>query len=188
MPWHGRERRRGPRPTLGTPTYIVERDAPEWQFPQPFWARWKRTAIKFVKGIRYDAYPDHEVPFEDLLRHMPVVPPKARPRSRHGEVYLMVIGRKNARLVPLHGASLDHINMAKRMIQGWIAYEIHQVVDQVIAADEENDKGQGLAEYALILALIAIVAIVALLLLGGQIADILEDVANQIPGGATPAP
>jgi Flp pilus assembly pilin Flp len=36
------------------------------------------------------------------------------------------------------------------------------------------DAGQGLAEYALILALIAIVAIVALIFLGGQVSKILS--------------
>ena len=45
-------------------------------------------------------------------------------------------------------------------------------------ADRED--GQGLAEYALILALIAIVAIVALIFLGGQISKILLDVSNSI--------
>ena len=40
--------------------------------------------------------------------------------------------------------------------------------------------GQGLAEYALILALIAIVAIVALIFLGGQISTILSNVSNSI--------
>ena len=40
--------------------------------------------------------------------------------------------------------------------------------------------GQGLAEYALILALIAIVAIVALIYLGGQISDILSRVGTSI--------
>jgi pilus assembly protein Flp/PilA len=34
-----------------------------------------------------------------------------------------------------------------------------------------EDRGQGLAEYALILALIAIVAIVALLFMGSQVSD-----------------
>ena len=41
-------------------------------------------------------------------------------------------------------------------------------------------RGQGLAEYALILALIAIVAILALLFLGGQISGILSDVGNSV--------
>ncbi len=45
------------------------------------------------------------------------------------------------------------------------------------AADEG---GQGLAEYALILALIAIVAIIALIFLGGQISKILSDVGKSI--------
>lgn len=44
-------------------------------------------------------------------------------------------------------------------------------------ADED---GQGLAEYALILALIAIVAIVALIFLGGQISDKLSVVGNAL--------
>ena len=43
-----------------------------------------------------------------------------------------------------------------------------------------EEAGQGLAEYALILALVAIVAIVALIFLGGQISGILVDVSNNL--------
>jgi pilus assembly protein Flp/PilA len=43
-----------------------------------------------------------------------------------------------------------------------------------------TDEGQGLAEYALILALIAIIAIVALIFLGGQISGILSDVGHSL--------
>ena len=43
-----------------------------------------------------------------------------------------------------------------------------------------DDDGQGLAEYALILALIAIVAIVALLLLGGQVSKVLSTVGKSV--------
>jgi pilus assembly protein Flp/PilA len=43
-----------------------------------------------------------------------------------------------------------------------------------------NDDGQGLAEYALILALIAIVAIVALLFLGDQISSILFTIGDSV--------
>ncbi len=43
-----------------------------------------------------------------------------------------------------------------------------------------DDEGQGLAEYALILALIAIIAIVALIFLGGQISNILHQVGNSV--------
>jgi len=45
---------------------------------------------------------------------------------------------------------------------------------------DENEEGQGLAEYALILALIAIVAIVALIFLGGQVSKILSTVGNSV--------
>ena len=41
-------------------------------------------------------------------------------------------------------------------------------------------RGQGLAEYALILALIAIIAIVALVFLGGQTSKILSSLGNSI--------
>lgn len=43
-----------------------------------------------------------------------------------------------------------------------------------------DDKGQGLAEYALILALIAILAIVALGVLGGQVRTILSTIGASI--------
>jgi pilus assembly protein Flp/PilA len=43
-----------------------------------------------------------------------------------------------------------------------------------------SDKGQGLAEYALILALIAIIAIIALIFLGGQVSSILSTVGNSV--------
>ena len=43
-----------------------------------------------------------------------------------------------------------------------------------------DDEGQGLAEYALILALIAIIAIVALIFLGGQVSTILSTVGSSV--------
>ena len=43
-----------------------------------------------------------------------------------------------------------------------------------------REEGQGLAEYALILALIAIVAIVALIFLGGQVSGILSTVGQSV--------
>jgi pilus assembly protein Flp/PilA len=45
---------------------------------------------------------------------------------------------------------------------------------------QRDEEGQGLAEYALILALIAIIAIVALIFLGGQISTILSTVGNSL--------
>jgi Flp pilus assembly pilin Flp len=43
-----------------------------------------------------------------------------------------------------------------------------------------RDQGQGLVEYALIVALIAIVALVALLFMGTQISSILSAIAERI--------
>lgn len=54
------------------------------------------------------------------------------------------------------------------------------VMHKLIAAFRRADLGQGLAEYALILALIAIVAIIALIFLGGQVSSILSNVGNSV--------
>jgi pilus assembly protein Flp/PilA len=54
---------------------------------------------------------------------------------------------------------------------------LYALISSLFVRDEE---GQGLAEYALILALIAILAIVALLFLGGQIKTVLSTVGNSI--------
>ena len=51
---------------------------------------------------------------------------------------------------------------------------------KVLNALDRDEEGQGLAEYALILALIAIVAIIALIFLGGQVSKILSNVGNSI--------
>jgi pilus assembly protein Flp/PilA len=50
----------------------------------------------------------------------------------------------------------------------------------LISSLRSDEDGQGLAEYALILALIAIVAIIALIFLGGQVSEILSDVGNSV--------
>jgi pilus assembly protein Flp/PilA len=52
-----------------------------------------------------------------------------------------------------------------------------------------DEKGQGLAEYALILVLIAIVCVAALVFLGGSISGVLNEVGTNLaaqPGGSTP--
>jgi pilus assembly protein Flp/PilA len=53
-------------------------------------------------------------------------------------------------------------------------------LNALIALFRRDEKGQGLAEYALILALIAIVAIIALIFLGGQVKTILSTVGDSI--------
>ena len=50
----------------------------------------------------------------------------------------------------------------------------------LIALVDRDEEGQGLAEYALILALIAIVAIIALIFLGTQVSTILSTVGGSI--------
>ena len=54
---------------------------------------------------------------------------------------------------------------------------IYLRVMEIIDRDED---GQGLAEYALILALIAIVAIIALIFLGTQVSGILSTVGSSV--------
>ena len=49
-----------------------------------------------------------------------------------------------------------------------------------LASLRSDEEGQGLAEYALILALIAIVAIAALVFLGGQISAILSSIGQAL--------
>ena len=50
----------------------------------------------------------------------------------------------------------------------------------LISFIRRNDKGQGLAEYALILTLIALVAIIALIFLGTQVSTILDTVGKSV--------
>ena len=54
------------------------------------------------------------------------------------------------------------------------------LVARMLAAARRGEEGQGLAEYALILALIAIVAIIALIFLGNQVSQILSNVGHSV--------
>ena len=58
--------------------------------------------------------------------------------------------------------------------------QLYAAVQSLIARFEREEDGQGLAEYALILALIAIVAIVALIFLGTQVSSILSKVGKSV--------
>jgi pilus assembly protein Flp/PilA len=203
MAWSGRERRRKPR-SAGNPTYIVDDhggkdDAPEWEPPQPFWARWKRNATDFAKRTRYDAYPDHRTPFEDVKFENvgppgPTVEYKHRlPKPRSHSISLFVKRNGKMREVKLLGLSLEIAvhRLNRKMVAGWVMDEISKTLQQM-EEDEMTEQeprrldneGQGLAEYALILALVAIVVIAALILLGGQIAETLREIGGQIPGGS----
>ena len=54
------------------------------------------------------------------------------------------------------------------------------LIQKFVAAIRRDEEGQGLAEYALILALIAIIAIIALIFLGNQVSTILSTVGNSV--------
>ena len=53
-------------------------------------------------------------------------------------------------------------------------------VSRVLARHAGDEDGQGLAEYALVLALIAVISIVALLFLSSQVKTILSTVGNTL--------
>jgi pilus assembly protein Flp/PilA len=50
----------------------------------------------------------------------------------------------------------------------------------MLFAPKENEKGQGLVEYALILVLVAVVVIVILALLGPAIGNVFSNIVNAI--------
>jgi pilus assembly protein Flp/PilA len=54
------------------------------------------------------------------------------------------------------------------------------LINRILETLRRDEDGQGLAEYALILALIAIVAIIALIFLGGQVSKILSTVGSSV--------
>jgi pilus assembly protein Flp/PilA len=54
------------------------------------------------------------------------------------------------------------------------------VVAALLASLRNDERGQGLAEYALILALIAVIAIAALVFLGTRISEILSTIGANI--------
>ena len=54
--------------------------------------------------------------------------------------------------------------------------QLHALISSIRSVEE----GQGLAEYALILALIAIVAIIALIFLGTQVSGIIDTVGKSV--------
>jgi pilus assembly protein Flp/PilA len=54
------------------------------------------------------------------------------------------------------------------------------MIQYLVSLIRSDERGQGLAEYALILALIAVLAIAAVTFLGGQINSILSNVGTKI--------
>jgi pilus assembly protein Flp/PilA len=187
MAWLNRERRRRLRtqdPDRDA-TYRVERDAPEWHAPIPYTGRWLRRAVEFVERVRTDAYPDHLTPFEDLdpapsdaapAEPLPPAIAERLPRPRHRKVRLMVASGRKLREVHVEPFNLSRPDLWGRGFLATLAYAIRTAIEEVTREDE----GQGLAEYALVLALVAIVAIIALVFIGSQISAVLSDLGGSI--------
>jgi pilus assembly protein Flp/PilA len=57
---------------------------------------------------------------------------------------------------------------------------VRSTIARILFLLHRNEDGQGLAEYALILALIAIVSIVALIFMGSQISDKFSIIGSQL--------
>ena len=57
---------------------------------------------------------------------------------------------------------------------------VRSTIARILHHLRHDDDGQGLAEYALILALIAIISIVALIYLGGQVSDKFSTIGSQL--------
>ncbi len=55
-----------------------------------------------------------------------------------------------------------------------------EYMNRLISKLGEDEAGQGLVEYALILVLIAIVVIAALTFLGGQVSTVFSNIANSL--------
>ena len=61
------------------------------------------------------------------------------------------------------------------MLNSFVGY-----LSNLIARTREEEEGQGLAEYALILAFIAVVCVAALIFLGSDISSLLSKVATSL--------
>ena len=57
---------------------------------------------------------------------------------------------------------------------------VRSTIARILHRLRSDEDGQGLAEYALILALIAIVSIIALIYLGSQVSDKLSTIGSQL--------
>ena len=57
---------------------------------------------------------------------------------------------------------------------------LHALIGTFFMTGTRDERGQGLAEYALILGLIAVLAIVALLFMGNGISKLLNTVGNSL--------
>jgi pilus assembly protein Flp/PilA len=134
---------------------------------------WRRRRDHFLRRSRptYDAYPSDDIP----------------PEVRFYLEARDAKGRLLREYVHLEGYSIHHLNWKSGAMRGgvpvrdWFIGQMLEAMVRLMARVESTrSKGQGLAEYALMLALIAIIAITALIFLGGQVANVLSVVGNSI--------
>ncbi|MEP7379038.1 MAG: Flp family type IVb pilin [Chloroflexota bacterium] len=83
-------------------------------------------------------------------------------------------------LVPFRHPSGAGIVAVVRSLWTHLNRRASSMVQYLLSLINRDERGQGLAEYALILALIAVLAIAAVTFLGGQINAILSDVGTKI--------
>jgi Flp pilus assembly pilin Flp len=83
-------------------------------------------------------------------------------------------------LIPFFDSVVDDVSAISATIVPICAQL--RIASEIFVDDKTPWRGQSLAEYALIVALIVIVALVALTLFGTQINDFLSVIANQING------
>lgn len=77
-------------------------------------------------------------------------------------------------------ASIGHSERSYvKPVEGIRKMSVYESIKSLSGFSQRED-GQGLAEYALILALIAVVAILALVFLGGQVSSILSNIGANI--------
>lgn len=148
-------------------------------------ARWIRRAIEKHRQVRYDAYPDHDLPFEGNSEPEAAGPPppvdpvveERLPNPAKGPPIRVVVFRgRQGRAVNIEPFRWDRPDLWPRSFLWTIGNAVAATIERL----RKEDDGQGMAEYALILALIAVASIVVLLFLGGQISAILAQLGNSI--------
>ncbi len=89
----------------------------------------------------------------------------------------------NRDLWPVESSQTDRVVLVRPELWGAAIIQGDEpmpLISSIWAWLRLDDEGQGLAEYALILALIAILSIVALLFMGGQISKTLSTLGNSL--------
>ena len=82
---------------------------------------------------------------------------------------------------PVHGRPIDSAHLAATVLPSHEkGGEQMTTLQSIVQRFRIDDRGQGLAEYALILALIAIIAIISLIYLGTQVSDKLSVIGNAL--------